>query len=435
MANIGKSENPCVLLHGPESACLGTIPVPKLSDYPADHVLLQTAYTGVCGSDVHFHLHGGIGSDNRKYAQYYVLQPGIGKDSSNGLVMGHEATATVYQIGPAVRSLIVGDNVAIEPGIPCRTCIRCAEGMYNLCFDMRFAASFYEDAEITTTVTNNNGQATKVPFIRSTPGTLSEYYVLPESLCYKLPEHISLKEGVLIEPLAVAVHAVRLAGINPMTKSVLVTGAGTIGLAVAAIASSYGANKLILVDIDDKKLSLAKEWLLGSGHENGQMSGTAINTATTVHTINSSHIGNSPAETATTIKQDENINTGTGADAAIEATGSPLATRLCIHALRPGGHMVQTGLSKTAAMDGFPITDLSEKEIHLHGAFRYKSGDFETARDLLARGVIRNVERLINKVWEFEEFEEAWKATRDGNVGGQGVKNLIKCPGLREESA
>lgn len=86
--------------------------------------------------------------------------------------------------------------------------------------------------------------------------------------------------------------------------------------------------------------------------------------------------------------------------------------------------MVQTGLSKTPSMDGFPIVDLSEKEIHLTGAFRYKNGDFSTATDLLGRGVVGPVDRLISKIWPFESYESAWIATMEGK--GEGTKNIIQ---------
>lgn len=288
---------------------------------------------------------------------------------------------------------------------------------------MRFAASFYESD--TLTADSDGGE---IPLVLSTPGTLQKYYVLPESLCYKLPAHIDLQAGVLVEPLAVAVHAVRLAQINPQTKSVLITGAGTIGLVMAAVSCAYGAGKLVLVDIDDKKLKFAKQWLTSP-------KGAAAKAGVAVFTINSaskavtSNSNSSSSATNDLVRRiNEGFGLGDGAHVALEASGSPAAIKLCIATLRTDGHMVQTGLSKNPNMDAFPICDLSEKEIHVHGAFRYKQGDFETARDLLGRGVVGDVSGLISKVWGFEEYEMAWKATRDGD--GNGVKNLIRCPGI-----
>ena len=327
--------------------------------------------------------------------------------------MGHEASATILESGPGVSDDILkaGDKVAIEPGVPCRSCERCSEGTYNLCPGMRFAASFYEEEDASG---KQNGDNVEAGVMRATPGVLSKYYVLPASLCYKVSESVDLQEAVFVEPLAVAVHAVRLAGLNPMIKTVLITGAGTIGLVTAAVSCAYGANKVILVDVNAKKLESAKKWLCGE-------KGAATLAGVTILTFDSSRYTGAD-ETASALKTECDVMSGI--DAVIEASGHPSATALSIKMLRSGGSMVQTGLSKTPGMDNFPIVDLSEKEIHLHGAFRYKAGDFAVARDLLGKGVVGPIGELISKVWEFEEYEDAWKATRDGM--GSGVKNLIR---------
>lgn len=410
--------NPCVLLHGPENTSISAahLAVPDLCLYPPDHVLLRIAFVGVCGSDVHFYLHGGIGNDERKYAQYFVSQ-GEGQDDVakadsrdkgrsefEGLVMGHEATATVVQIGSDVKMLKEDDRVAVEPGVPCRRCARCIEGQYHLCFDMRFAASFYESVE--------NGKVV----MRSTPGALCKYFVLPESLCYTLPAHIGLDEGVLVEPLAVGVHAVRLAGVSPEPGHgvVVVSGAGTIGLVSAAVSCAFGASKVVLVDVNKDRLAFAEHWLCGEG-------GAAKRAGSEVRTFEVSTDVDAIAN-ARLLRAECGLNIG--ADVVLEASGVFSATALGVYVLRGGGHMVQTGLSKSPLMGDFPIVELSEKEIHLHGAFRYKAGDFEVARDLLGRGLVGPVKELINEVFDFERYEDAWKATRDG----KGIKNLVRGP-------
>ncbi|KAK5940111.1 hypothetical protein PMZ80_007529 [Knufia obscura] len=407
--------NPSILLHGPKRTSISTtyLPFPTLSSYPPDHVLLKIAYVGVCGSDVHFWTHGGIGADHRKYAQYFTAQTAPVNSTNDehpfaGLVMGHEATATVLETGQNVQNLTVGDNVAIEPGGPCRECARCVEGMYNLCPGMRFAASFYESEQ-------RDGEGNAI--MRATPGTLCKYYVLPEQLCYKLPAHIGLDEGVLVEPMAVAVHAVRLAGVGLLPRdggTVVVMGAGTIGVVSAAVACAFGASRVVLCDVNDSRLGFAERWL-------GEGEGAAKRAGATVSTFCVDPAEASPTE-ATRLNEEHNL--GLGVDVVLEASGVPSSTALGIYVLRPGGNMVQTGLSKKPLMNDFPITDLSEKEIHFHGAFRYKEGDFEVARNLLARGLVGPVKELINHVFAFEDFESAWKATADG----KGIKNLIRGP-------
>ncbi|KAG8422081.1 Endo-1,4-beta-xylanase 2 [Metarhizium acridum] len=131
------------------------------------------------------------------------------------------------------QSLVRGDRVAIEPGYPCRRRDECLAGRYNLCLDIIFAATPPND------------------------GTLAGFWVAPFDFCYKLPSHVSLQEGALIEPLAVAVHIVKQAQISP-GASVVVMGAGPVGLLCAAVARSFGAFKLVSVDILQAKLVLPK---------------------------------------------------------------------------------------------------------------------------------------------------------------------------------
>jgi len=411
------TQNPCVLLHGPEHTSISTtyLSVPALSDYPSDYVLLRIAFVGVCGSDVHFYMHGGVGSDRRKYAQWFVAQGqhGVGhgdggvkrRNEFEGLVMGHEASATVLEVGGGVKRLKVDDRVAIEPGVPCRSCARCVEGLYNLCFGMRFAASFYESV-------GEGGSGEGV--MRATPGTLCRYFVLPESLCYKLPGRVGLEEGVLVEPLAVGVHAVRLAGVSAVNghRVVVVCGAGTIGLVGAALSCAFGAAKVVLVDVNGKRLEFTKRWLCGEG-------GAARTAGAEVLTFESD-VGVDAVENARRLKVQCELDVG--ADIVLEASGVSSATALGVYVLRTGGHMVQTGLSKKPLMNDFPIVELSEKETHLHRAFRYKEGDFEVARDLMGRGVVGSMKELINEVFDFERYEDAWKATR----AGKGIKNMIR---------
>jgi len=117
------------------------------------------------------------------------------------MVLGHESAGIVHSLGSSATNLQLGDRVAIEPGIPCRRCERCKDGHYNLCPAMVFAATPPYD------------------------GTLCRYYRVPADFCYKLPEHVSLEEGALVEPTSVGVHIVRQANVLP-GQSVVVFGAG-----------------------------------------------------------------------------------------------------------------------------------------------------------------------------------------------------------------
>ena len=282
-------------------------PIPELD---STTVLLQIAYTGVCGSDVHLYLEGGIGS--------YV--------SKSPLVLGHEASGTVYQIGSAVRSLSVGDKVCLEPGTPCRRCTRCKEGKYHICPDMVFAAC--------------------PPF----PGTLAKYYALPEDFCYKLPEEVSLEEGALMEPLSVAVHIVKQANVRP-GQSVVVVGAGPVGLLCCAVARAFGARIILALDINSSRLRFAAEYAA---------------TATYLVSID----GPSPAAVAAQVIDEHKL--GTGADVVIDASGAESSIGAGIHIVRPGGTYVQGGMGKSDIK--FPIMQMCMKELIVKGSFRYGSG-------------------------------------------------------------
>jgi D-xylulose reductase len=308
---------------------------------------------------VHFWNHGGI---NGKFVS-----------EQRPLVMGHEASGTVHAVGAAVTQLKPGDNVAIEPGCPCRGCERCKEGLYNLCLSMKFAACPPD-----------------------TPGCLTKYFKIPADFCYRLPPNVSLQEGVLAEPLAVAAHAVRMSKIEP-GQSVVIFGAGTIGLVSSVVARVFGAKKVVLVDIVDHKLRFAQDFVACSTF--------------------CPDLESSPEENATRLTERNGL--GLGADAVIEASGAESSVMTAVHVLRPGGQCVQTGLGK--AIINFPILTMSEKELHMHGAFRYNDGDFKVALDILEAGTYP-LKKLISNIFDFEKATDAWDATNNG----RGIKNLIR---------
>ena len=175
--------------------------------------------TGQCGSDVSGRMHQHSVSRSLPFQQvdvrsqaHYRIHGEVGDFKiRQPLVLGHESAGIVQRYGSAVRSLKPGDRVALEPGIPCRSCEYCQAGKYNLCPQMHFAATAPYD------------------------GTLANYYTMLESLCYRLPAYIILEKGALVEPLILAVHCATLARIK-FGSSVLVLDAGPTGLLCCAIA-------------------------------------------------------------------------------------------------------------------------------------------------------------------------------------------------------
>lgn len=292
------------------------------------------------------------------------------------LTMGHEASGIIHSIGSAVTTLSPGDNVSIEPGLPCSRCKSCKSGRYNLCPEMAFAAS------------PGPGPATH--------GCLCAYYKLTEAFVYKLPASVSLEEGVLVEPLSVAVHSIRLADIKPGHR-VVVFGAGPVGILCAAVARQFGAAEVVSVDMNATRLDFVKEFaatgvFMPHAKADGETNATAIV---------------------------ERFHLDRGADIVIEASGAEPCIQIGIHVLAPGGTFVQTGCGKPNI--SVPMTKLGEKEAVIKGCFRYGPGDFELAIGFLRDGKI-DVKKLISRTVSFEEAPGAWES-----VGrGEGIKTLIR---------
>ncbi|KAF2483793.1 putative xylitol dehydrogenase [Neohortaea acidophila] len=349
------AKNLSFVLQKPNHVSFEDRPVPEL--HSPHHVLVNVKYTGICGSDVHYWTHGAIG-------HFVVKAP---------MVLGHESSGIIAAVGDKVTTLKVGDRVCLEPGIPCRMCVRCKEGKYNLCPDMAFAAT--------------------PPF----DGTLAKYYSLPEDFCYKLADGTSLEEGAVMEPLSVAVHVVRQAGIKPGDRLV-VFGAGPVGLLCCAVAKAYGASKVVSVDINEERLAFAKKYAA-------------------THTVVSRK--ESAEEAAKRIN--EECGLGLGADAIIDASGAEPCIQTALHAIRIGGTYVQAGMGKPDI--NFPIMALCTKELNVKGSFRYGAGDYATAVDLLATGRVSVKELITGKV-KFRDAEHAFHQVKEA----KGIKTLIEGP-------
>ena len=291
--------------------------------------------------------------------------------------MGHEASGTVHAIGSSVSSVKAGDRVALEPGFPCRRCSYCRGGVYNLCPNMTFAASPPE-----------------------AHGVLCKFFKLPEDFCYKLPPGMSLDEGVLVEPSAVAVHMARLVRVG-VGETVVVFGAGTVGLLCAAVAKAFGAGTVVIVDIVERKLEFAKGFVRGG-----------------CETFVPKKEANA-MENADKIKKQFDIRDGV--DVVLEASGAEASVNTGIHVLKNGGRYVQGGLGKP--MINFPIVDMGQKELTMKGCYRYGEGDFKIALGLIAEGQLA-VKELITKKVDFGQAVEAWETTRKG----EGIKTLIRGP-------
>ncbi|MDS0846122.1 NAD(P)-dependent alcohol dehydrogenase [Burkholderia cenocepacia] len=181
---------------------------------PGD-VRIKVHTVGVCGSDVHYYVHGGIGP-------FRVDAP---------MVLGHEASGTVVETGAGVTHLRVGDRVCMEPGVPRLDSPATLRGLYNLDPDVRFWAT---------------------PPIH---GCLTPFVVHPAAFTYRLPDNVSFAEGAIVEPLSIGLQAAKKAAMKPGDLAVVI-GAGTIGAMTALAALVGGAARVILADVVPDKLAL-----------------------------------------------------------------------------------------------------------------------------------------------------------------------------------
>jgi len=320
-----------------------------------NQVLIKMQKVGICGSDVHYWTNGAIGD-------FIVKAP---------MILGHESSGVVDQVGDGVTHLKPGDRVAIEPGVPCRRCPFCKEGRYNLCPDIAFCATPPYD------------------------GSLCRFYVHEADFCYKLPDHVSLEEGALLEPLSVAVYACKRAGVT-VGAQVLICGAGPIGLVNLLTAKAMGAEKVCITDISESRLQMAKS--LGADAIVLVKTKDPQKVASQVHEA----LGCSPT-------------------IAIECSGAEPSIQTSIYATRSGGTVVLVGLGAPNAT--LPIVNAATREVDIRGIFRY-ANCYQQALGLIASGKI-NVKPLVTHRFPLEETLQAFETARTG--AGGAIKVIIDC--------
>lgn len=349
---------PAAVLHGIKDLRVEDVPVPG---YPApNEVKVQIGKVGICGSDVHYWEHGRIGN-------FVVEQP---------MILGHECTGTVVEVGENVTHLRAGDRVCIEPGVPrlsnAISHYYMKKGEYNLCPDIFFFATPPDHGSFCTFVNH------------------------PADFCFKLPDNVSLEEGAMIEPLSTGIYACRVAPVT-MGDTVVITGAGPIGLMNLLAAKAAGAANVIISDMVPERLQVAAE----------------IGATLTVR-------GGTEELTAAAREFTE----GRGADVCIECAGHPSAINSAIAAARPGGNVVLIGMvpGDTATLN---VVDMVVREIKLRPIFRYNN-TFPTGVSLLASGKV-DVKPLISKRFDLAQVPEAFEYVAENRATC--VKAIVDIPG------
>ena len=320
----------------------------RVEPFPVDEVLspadvrIEPRVVGVCGSDLHYVDHGSIGP-------FVVREP---------MVLGHEASGVVVEIGTDVTGLAVGDRVCMEPGIPSGWSKATLLGRYNLDPAVRFWAT---------------------PPVH---GVIRPSVVHPAAFTFKLPDNVSLEEGAFVEPLAVAVHSVDKAALR-VADTAVVIGAGTIGMLITRVALAAGARRVIVADIDDAKLDVV------AGFDDRVI---VVNSAT-------ASIDNMVAASTD----------GWGAEAVFEASGSAAAGGGVFGPLCPGGSVVFVGMPP--APIAYDVAAGQVKEAVVQHVFRY-ANVYPRAIQMLASGAVE-VADLITHRFSLAESAKAFDAMRD----------------------
>ncbi|KIJ59296.1 hypothetical protein HYDPIDRAFT_100891, partial [Hydnomerulius pinastri MD-312] len=342
----------------------------------AHDVLVEVKKTGICGSDIHFLVHGRIGD--------YVVK--------NDMVLGHESSGVISRVGSSVTNLKPGDRVAIEPGATCRTCDVCKEGRYQLCPDVKFAATPPHD------------------------GTLGRYYAVPADLAYPLPPHLTLEDGAMMEPLSVAVHAVSKLGALKANQSVAVFGCGPVGILCMAVAKALGASRIVAVDIVPGRLEFAKSY-----------AATDIFQPPTL-LQDETRIAYSKRSSAAMKEQLGITERGTtGIDLVVDASGAEVSIQTGLRIAKIGGTYVQVGMGPSDITIDMSVVLC--KELLVKGSFRYGPGDYPLAIALASSGKV-DLKPLVSHRFPFNDARLAFETTRKGkSEDGKGViKAIISGP-------
>ncbi|MGL4985728.1 MAG: NAD(P)-dependent alcohol dehydrogenase [Treponemataceae bacterium] len=317
-------------------------------------VKIKISHVGICGSDVHYYTHGGIG-------QYIVKEP---------MILGHEASGIIEEVGSKVTEFKKGDRVCMEPGIPNPSSRESRLGFYNLDREVSFWAT---------------------PPIH---GCLRSTVIHPADYTFKLADNISLAEGAMVEPLAIGLQTAVKAHIKPGDVAV-VLGCGTIGLMCVASLLAGGCSKVIVTDTFQPKLNIAAN--LGA-----------------VIPVNISQ--------QDAVSETMKITNGWGADIVVEASGNDKAAACLFDMLCPGGRVVYTGIP-VSGLTTLDITKAQAREATIETVFRY-AHIYPRALNLLESKKI-DVKQFITDTYSFAQSVEAFEYVTKPNPTS--VKIQIVC--------
>lgn len=318
------------LMTGPQNIIYREVPVPEVGP---EQIEINIKTIGVCGSDIH------VWYGKHPYTQYPVVQ-------------GHEVAAVVTKVGSKVRDFAPGDAVTIQPQVVCGKCYPCKHGLYNDC------------------------ETLKVMGFQTT-GMASEFFVTDAVKAVKLPEGISMEHGAMIEPLAVACHAVRRFG-TIEGRNVVVIGGGPIGNLVAQTAKAKGAVGVLMSEISQERLAI------------GRACGLRVQT---------------PREKDLKDAILEEFGTD-GADVMFECIGNPDTLKQAVDIARKGSDIIVVGVVPDLCKLNMGF--VQDHELRLIGSAMYRTEDFREAISLVEKGLIE-LNALITHRVPFSDYASAYR--------------------------
>jgi len=320
------------------------LPIPPIQS--SDGVLLRTGVAGLCGSDLHYFIVDCVGGER-------IVYP---------LIAGHECGAVVEAVGPAVRRVRPGDRVAVEPAVSCGTCDQCRAGRPNTCRGILFLGRPHE-----------------------IDGCLAEFFVMPERNCLGLPDHLTMAEAMLAEPLSIALHALQLAQAAPV-RSAAVLGSGPIGLSIILAARFSGIAEIYATDKSAARAEAAKRagaiWAGNPDKEN----------------IVGAILEKQPL----------------GLDAIFECSGDPAAANEAVELVKPGGRILQVGIPLEEFLS-LNVRHLRRKEIAVQHV-RRQNRCLDKAIGLIANRHL-DVAWLDSHSFKIEDAQRAFE-TAAGRLDG-----------------
>ncbi len=320
---------------------------PRISK-PND-VIIDVKYVGICGTDM-------------------VSYQGKHELLTFPRILGHEFSGVVTAVGEDVRNVKPGDRVTVEPLVTCGVCKPCKTGDYNVCEDMKVLGVHVD-------------------------GACQEKIVVNANRVFKLPPETSLKEGVMVEPLCVSLEISRRGQLS-IEDTVIIFGAGVIGLCVLKVAKRICARRIISIDISDDKLKIAKK-------------------------LGADYVINPMKENVEQVVAQ--ITNGKGASLVIEASGAEEAIKTCWATTSYRGRVVIIGFYKSPLIQVPPI-HIVKKELDVYGSRLYRNR-FPLAIDLLAKKEITLID-MISHEFMFDQIDLAMKTAL--NPEEKALKVVIK---------